>query len=152
MYLEKDGIFVYYEKIDNFVEDVGGIFQFIDSKDYATQIYQLNDYEYAQQNSWKKYQMKHEKWKIMHEKFNRNYNHPNHPGPEPMYKPPSAMDLIVYFDDRSGSIFHIQIDENCTRPVKNGVVLWNVDLNINNYLKYYFNQMQNLQRLKSGMK
>ena len=79
---------------------------------------------------------------MRHNRVFGNYNAPGHPGPMPELTPISEMNDNDKVNDRTGSIFHINVEKaDCGatfKPIKNGMIFWNENINLSNYVDLFF--------------
>ena len=129
-------------KFDIMWKKIGGIWKDIEKKDFVAQRFKLSDVEFTMQNRREKFDIAKENWKNKHNKVRGNYKHHDHPGKMPVFIPTSQMDDNDKLNDRSNSIFHINVEEaNCNsthKPVKNGIIYWNENVNLTSYVDLYF--------------
>ena len=72
------------------------------------------------------------------------FNHANHPGRMPVNVPISQMNDKDKMNDRTNSIFHVNVEKaNCGamyKPVKNGIIYWQDKVNFSSYVDLYFQE------------
>ena len=141
---EENGLFDFFYKFTVMRKEIRGIWDDIEKKDFAAQIYRLNDNDFSEKNKMEKYEKMKESWLMEHNRVRGNYNHPDHPGVMPEFVPISEMNENDKLNDRTGSIYNINVSKaNCGcdyKPIKNGTIYWNEQINLTNYVDLYFQQ------------
>ena len=128
-------------KFKHCAEEIKGIFELVDKKDFITQRFRLSDSDFTEINATARFNAKHKKWAFEHKKYQHNYNHPNHPGLEPEWIPPCSRSILKQKEDRDGNIYKVVINEkNEQRPMKNGNVFFDDRVNDTRYVDFLFHQ------------
>ena len=126
-------------KFKHCAEEIQGIYDFVDKKDFITQQYRLSDSDFTEMNATTRYNAQHSKWAFEHKKYQHNYNHPKHPGMEPQWVPPCSRSILKQREDRDGNIFSVSInDRHELRPMKNGNVFFDERVNETRYVDFLF--------------
>ena len=124
--------------------EIGGIWKKIKRSDFVAQRYRLSDHEFSTQNRLIKHEKAKADWQLRHDRVHGAYNHQKHPGKMPEFIPISEMNEDDKYADRTGSIYHINVENaNCGaefKPIKNGIIFWNQNINLTKYVDLYFQE------------
>ena len=89
-------------------------------------------------NDEKRYETQLRDWKVQHNKVGRQLHRPDHPGPPPVLKNSSELALYEKIIDKSNSTYNITISDGNIKPIRNGIVRWNQNVQYQNYVDLYF--------------
>ena len=136
--VKKDGNVDFLLRLGAFVKETGGIWEFVHKKDIVQTNYRKNDFDYAMENDQKQYDAQVREWEVLHNKVGRNFNRPDHPGPQPVFKNPNELSLCEKIIDTSNSTYNIQTSDGTSRRIKRGIIHWNENVQFQNSIDYYF--------------
>ena len=125
-------------KFTTFIRETKGVFSFIQERDYVTLNYRINDFDFAQRNDENIYKSQMREWNMLNDRVGQNFQHPNHPGPPPVFKDPSILSFEDKVMDTSNSTYHIQDSKGDSKPIRKGIIQWNENVQFNNYVDIFF--------------
>ena len=125
-------------KFTTFIRETKGVFSFIQERDYVTLNYRINDFDFAQKNDENIFKSQMREWNMMNDRVGQNFQHPDHPGPPPTFKDPSALSFEDKIMDTSNSTYHIQDSNGNSKPIRKGIIQWNENVQFNNYVDIFF--------------
>ena len=130
--VRKKGNMDYIIRLGTVMHESRGIFDFFGDTDFVTLSYRINDFDYAQMNDEKRYETQLRDWTIQHNKVGKQMNRPDHPGPPPVLKNSSELALYEKIIDKSNSTYHITTSDGSIKPIRNGIVRWNQEVQYQN--------------------
>ena len=80
---KKNGNVDFMLKLGAFIKETGGIWEFVHKIDIVQINYRKNDFDYAMENDQRQYDADIREWERLHKKVGKNWNRPDHPGPQP---------------------------------------------------------------------
>ena len=135
---KKNGNVDFMLKLGAFIKETGGIWEFVHKIDIVQINYRKNDFDYAMENDQRQYDADIREWEILHKKVGKNWNRPDHPGPQPTFKNPNELSLCDKIIDRSNSTYHISTDDGESKPIRRGIIQWDSNVQFQNCVDFYF--------------